>query len=127
MHEPRSSKVHRAIDQLRSAATAVIEHRDLVDEPLWRRLFDAPREAHLLESTRRFVAALDDLLITPVVELSPEDVDATRAEGKRVLERLEQRIDALSDPNDARPFSAAIYVISARLEEIAARVAKARG
>lgn len=121
MYEHRSSKVHRAIASVNHAATMVVDHHDHVDEPLWRRLFEVPRESHLIDSTRHFVAALDDVLGTPAVELSREDVEAVEKEVNRVIARLEKRISALLDPKEAMPFVTAIYVLRARFEKIFVR------
>jgi hypothetical protein len=126
MGKHRSSKVHRAIANVHHAATMVVGHHDHIDEPLWRRLFDAPREPHLIDSTRHFVAALDDVLVTPMAELSHEDVEAAQKEVDRVVDRLEKRISALSDPKEAMPFATAIYVLRARFEEITVQRAHQR-
>jgi hypothetical protein len=123
MYEPRSARVHRAVANVHDAATMIVDHHDNVAEPLWRRLFDAPREPHLVDRIRHFVAALDDVLGTPAVELSQEDVDAVGKEVNCVVDRIETRISALSDPKQAMPFSMAIYVLRLRFEKITGRVA----
>src|SRR5207249_6322348 len=124
MSEHCLSKVHRAVSSVHHAAIMVVDHHDHVDEPLWRRLFEVPREPHLIDRTRD--AALDDVLGTPAVELSRADVEAVEKEVDRVVERLEKRISALSDPKEAMPFATAIYVLRARFEKITARVAQQR-
>lgn len=123
MDEHRSSK-DSAIASVNQAATMVVDHHDRIDKPLWHRLFEVPREPHLIDRIRHFVAALDDVLGTPGVELSREDVEAVEQEVNRVVDRLEKRIGTLSDPNEARPFATAIYVLRARFEKIAGRRAQ---
>lgn len=126
MYESRSSKVQHAIADVHRAATVIVDHHDHADESIWRRLFEQPREPHLIDSTRQFVAALDDVLGVPAVELTPGDVEAIGKEVDRVVDRIEQRITSLTNPKDAQPFSMAIYVLRSRFEELTVQVAKAR-
>lgn len=113
--------LHHTAAAVRSAATAVVDHRDQINEPVWRRFFDAPREAHLIDLTRNFIAALGDVLDVPPTALSHDDVSAIGRDVDRVAERLETRINALEDPTDARAFASAIYSLRLRFEEISAR------
>ena len=79
MDESRSSKVQHAIADVHHAATVIVDHHDHADESIWRRLFEAPWEPHLIDSTRRFAVALDDVLGVPAVELGPKDAKAKAA------------------------------------------------
>lgn len=121
MHEHGSSKFHRAVAGVNRAATVIVDHHDHIDEPLWRRLFEVPLEPSLIDSTRHFVAALDDVMGTPAVELSREDVETVEKHVNRVVDRLELRIGAMSDSREAVVFAMAIYILRARFEKIAAR------
>jgi hypothetical protein len=116
--------LHHAVAAVQVAATTLVDHRDHINEPIWRRLFDAPREAHLIDLTRNFIAALGDVLDVPPTALTQEDVSAIGREVDRVAERLETRIDALKDPTDARAFVSAIYALRSRFEEISVRQTK---
>jgi hypothetical protein len=103
---------------IRDAAAKVIDHQDQLNEPVWRRLFDVPREAHLIDQTREFAASLNRLIELPEGEIAGADLSAVRTEVDRVIDRLERRIDGLQDPKDAMPFVAAIYVLRRRFEEL---------
>lgn len=121
MHEHGSSQFHRAVAKVNHAATLIVGHRDHVGEPLWRRLFEVPLEPSLIDVTRHFVAALDDVMGTPAVELSRQDVATVEKHVNQVVDRLESRIDAMSDSKEAVVFATAIYIVRARFERIAAR------
>jgi hypothetical protein len=120
--KPRLAGIHPAIIGVHDAARIIEEHHDQQAEPLWHRLFELPREPHLLDKLRHFVAALDDVLGTSAQELTQEHVEAVGKDINRVVDRIETRIAALSDPKDAMPFAMAIYVMRLRFEGIVARV-----
>jgi len=107
---------------IRRAAAKVVDHQDQINEAVWRRLFDVPKEPHLLDQTRDFAASLNDLLDIAGDELGDIDLHAVEHDVNNVIERLEKRIDGLRDPKDAMPFVAAIYVLRKRFEQIAIRV-----
>jgi hypothetical protein len=127
MCDHTASPLRRAIASVTHRATIVADHHDHVNEPLWRRLFELPREPHLIDSMRQFVAALDDVLLKAGLELTREDVVVVGKEVDRVVDRLETRISALSDPKEAMPFVTAIYVLRRRFEEIVMRVPSVSG
>jgi hypothetical protein len=107
--------------EVRRAATKMVEHQDQIHEAVWRRLFDVPKEPHLLDLTRDFSASLKSLVDIPAGDLAGADLSLIEREINRVIERLETRIDALHDPKDAMPFAAAVYVLRKRFEEISMR------
>jgi hypothetical protein len=121
MQEHGSSQFHRTVARVNHAATLIVDHRDHVGEPLWRRLFEVPLEPSLIDVTRHFVAALDEVMGTPAVELSRQDVATVEKHVNQVVDRLELRIDAMSDSKEAVVFATAIYILRARFEKIAAR------
>ena len=112
---------HAVIATVHDAAVRVIDHPDHVHDTMWRRLFQFPREPHLVDRTRDFIAAVDSLLEVSITQMTSRDLAAISADIEGVISRLEKRISALSEPADARPLIQAIYVLRLRFEKLVHR------
>jgi hypothetical protein len=108
-----------AVAALGAAAPAVLSHERRTGHSLWRRLFEAREERHLLDDVREFGAALNSVLMSHPNFLSSADVAEIQDRVEAVTEHIEQHLE--TDPPAAPqsgPLVTAIYVIRSRLEEI---------
>ena len=103
--QPTPHRLQTAIDSVAASAALVLKMKGPEQRSLWRRLLPGRGERRTRHRARRFIGALDQVLMSQASLLSAEQLDEIRRHVDAVIDRMEDEI-RLNPPSsrEGRPW-----------------------